>query len=272
MRARHILSLTVPAFLAVACPVHATETTLPRQGEFGRFSVTIGAEYTSGEYGGSADTDVWYFPLTLRYAPERWVFRVTLPYLVVHGPGDVLIAGGSGMGTHMPGGMITAGPSRTDSGVGDIIGSMSHRLLRAADDGPSVDLTGKVYLGTADEDKGLGTGENDYAAQIDAAQRIGAANFFGTLGYQVTGDPPGIDYKDIVYGTFGMEHTFGHGVAGVVLDAQQASVPGNDRYVVLTAYLTTLPGRGAKPVVYLLHGLSDAAPDWGIGMTYSWRY
>ena len=35
-----------------------------------------------------------------------------------------------------------------------------------------IDLTGKVKFGTADENKGLGTGENDYAVQADWGSKL----------------------------------------------------------------------------------------------------
>jgi len=263
------------ALAAIALPTLAADTTLPRRDEPGQFSVTIGAEYTSGNYGGSADTDIWYFPLIFRYERDRWLFRVDVPYLIVQGPSDVLIVSGGGMGGHGPGGGMTAtstSTSRTDSGIGDIVGAVSYRLQRAADSRPAIDLTGKVYFGTADATTGLGTGENDYAAQLDATQDAGVATVFGTVGYRVTGDPPDIDYRDVFYGTLGIEHAFEHNTVGVALDAQQAYLSGGDAFATLTGYLITRPNTSTKLTAYLLLGLSDAAPDWGIGVTYGWYY
>ena len=45
-------------------------------------------------------------------------------------------------------------------------------MQRGADSRPVIDLTGMVYFGTADAAKNLGTGENDYAAQLDVAHEI----------------------------------------------------------------------------------------------------
>jgi len=261
------------ALIVTALPTLAAETTLPRRDEPGQFSVTIGAEYSSGNYGGSAATDIWYFPLNFRYERDRWLYRVEVPYLIVQGPSDVLIVGGGGMGAHAPGGGMTAtGTSRTDSGLGDIVGAVSYRLQRSAASRPAIDLTGMVYFGTADAAKGLGTGENDYAAQLGVAQDAGAATVFGTLGYRVTGDSPGIDYNDVFYGTLGIEHAFARNIAGVAFDARQAYLPGGDAFATLTGYLITRPGTRTKLTTYLLLGLSDGAPDWGVGVTYGWYY
>jgi hypothetical protein len=274
MRAILPPSVTVAfALIVIALPTLAAETTLPRRDEPGQFSVTIGAEYSSGNYGGSADTDIWYFPLIFRYERDRWLYRVEVPYLIVQGSGDVLIVGGGGMGGHGSGGGMTAtSTSRTDSGIGDIVGAVSYRLQRGAASRPAIDLTGLVYFGTADAAKNLGTGENDYAAQFDVAQDAGVATVFGALGYRVTGDPPGIDYNDVFYGTLGIEHAFERNIVGTALDLRQAYLSDSDAFATLTGYLITRPSTGTKLTTYLLFGLSDAAPDWGIGVTYGWYY
>ena len=261
------------ALIVIALPTLAAETTLPRRDEPGQFSVTIGAEYSSGNYGGSADTDIWYFPLIFRYERDRWQFRAELPYLIVQGPSDVVIVGGGGMGAHGPSsGMTATSTSRTDSGIGDIVGAVSYRLQRGTASRPAIDLTGMVYFGTADAATGLGTGENDYAAQFDVAQATGVATVFGTLGYRVTGDPPGIDYNDVFYGTLGIEHAFERNMVGAAFDLRQAYLSSDDAFAMLTGYLVTRPSTSTKLTAYLLLGLSDVAPDWAIGVTHGWYY
>lgn len=274
MRAIFPPSVTAAVALAVTTlPTLAADTTLPRRDEPGQFSVTIGAEYSSGNYGGSADTDIWYFPLIFRYERDRWLFRVEVPYLIVQGPSDVVIVGGGWMGGHWSGGGMSAtGTSRTDSGIGDIVGAVSYRLQRATASRPAIDLAGMVYFGTADAATGLGTGENDYAAQFDVAQDTGVATVFGTLGYRVTGDPPGIDYNDVFYGTLGIEHAFERNIVGAAFDLRQAYLSGDDAFATLTGYLTTRPSTSTKLTAYLLFGLSDVAPDWAIGVTHGWYY
>jgi hypothetical protein len=268
------LTLSVTTF-----PASAVDATPPRRDEPGIFGVSIGAEYSSGDYGTGTDTDIWYFPLSLRYEQDRWFFRLTVPYLVVSGPGNVLIMGGGGMGAHQPGGGgggmgggTSTTASRTESGLGDIIGTVSYTLQRADGGRPGIDLTGKVYLGTASETKGLGTGENDYALQLDLAQDVGAVTLFGTGGYRVTGDPPGTDYEDVFFGTLGLEGDMARNTLGIALDAQQAVIPGGDAYAELTGYLTLRPDKDTKLGAYLRLGLTDAAPDWGVGVGYTWFY
>lgn len=270
MRNRSVAAApTVLALLAIALPALAVDVTPPRRDEPGVFGVSVGAEYSSGDYGTSSDTDIWYFPFSLRYERNDWFFRLTVPYLIVSGPGNVVIMGGHHTGGHT-GSTTTA--SRTESGLGDIIGTVSYTLQRGASGRPGVDLTGKVYLGTASETKGLGTGENDYAVQLDLAQDVGGVTLFGSGGYRITGDPPGTDYRDVLYGTVGVERDFAANTLGGALDVQQAIVPGGDALAELTGYLTTRPAKDTKLTAYLLLGLTDAAPDFGVGLTYTWFY
>jgi len=250
-------------------PALAIDVTPPRS-EPGEFGISIGAEYTSGKYGGTARTDIGYFPLTLRYETERWLWWATIPYLVVKGPGDVVIIGGGGMGGHMT--TTTTTTRRTESGIGDINAGASYRLLTQTKNRPALDLAGKVYFGTADETKGLGTGENDYAVQLGLAKNISVWSLSGTAGYLVTGDPAGITYKDVFYGQLDAELNFDRNSVGAMLEVQEAIVAGGDAPTQLTGYLTRRLDKHSKLTGYLLRGLSDASPDWGVGVIFALQY
>src|SRR4051794_27738739 len=49
-----------------------------------------GAQYTSGTYGGAASTQILTIPLTARYEKDAWLFRASVPYLRITGPGNVI--------------------------------------------------------------------------------------------------------------------------------------------------------------------------------------
>jgi hypothetical protein len=84
------------------------------------FSFSTATDFTTGKYGGPSATDIWYVPFTARYDKGRASFRVTLPYLNMTGPGNVLgpgIGGIDGRGTIINGGGVSGG----SSGVGIVI-------------------------------------------------------------------------------------------------------------------------------------------------------
>jgi hypothetical protein len=234
--------------------------------------VSLGAEYTTGNYGTGADTSIWYFPLSLSYGSEVTTFSVTVPYLIVEGPGNVTPAIGDtprgmapGMGAMQvvrPG--AVAPTRRRESGLGDVVLSGSVRLVAEAPAQPRIDLTGKIKLATADEDKNLGTGENDYAVQLDLEKGI----FFGYLGYRVYGDPPGINLDNVAYGFAGLSRPLDSATrAGVSLYAQQAAAAGTDNQLELSLFLNRKLGKGNQLRPYVIFGLSDGSPDWGVGVT-----
>ncbi|MER0214845.1 MAG: hypothetical protein DU481_01340 [Nitrosomonas sp.] len=78
------------------------------------FSFSTATDFTTGKYGGPSATDIWYVPFTARYDKGRASFRVTLPYLNMTGPGNVLgpgIGGIDGRGTIINGGGVSGGSS-----------------------------------------------------------------------------------------------------------------------------------------------------------------
>lgn len=235
-------------------------------------SVSLGAEYTTGNYGTGADTTIWYFPLSFSYGSEVTTFSITVPYLIVEGPGNVTPAIGDtprgmapGMGAMQvvrPG--AVAPTRRRESGLGDVVLSASVRLVAEATAQPRIDLTGKIKLATADEDRNLGTGENDYAVQLDMEKGV----FFGYLGYRVYGDPPGINLDNVAYGLVGLSRPLDSATrAGVSLYAQQAAAVGTDNQLELSLFLNRKLGKGNQLRPYVVFGLSDGSPDWGVGVT-----
>jgi hypothetical protein len=69
-------------------------------------SVGAGAEFTTGKYGGTESTQQLYLPFTGKLQTGLWSFKLTVPYLVVSGPANVIGGGedripigGSGSGS-----------------------------------------------------------------------------------------------------------------------------------------------------------------------------
>jgi hypothetical protein len=224
-------------------------------------SVSLGAEYTSGDYGTTTETKMWYFPVTLRYETDRTMLALTVPYVVVEGTGNV-VGGGSAHGLPRTTTTLT---SRTESGLGDIELAASHVI--AQDAGWRLGLGGLIKFGTADEQDNLSTGEDDVAAQFEAEKTWGNNTLFGTAGYKILGDPPGIDYDNVFYGSVGVSRWLDatHS-AGVELYAQEAPLPGVDGKSELTLFLSGKPEAKARLTGYLIAGFADGSPDWGVGV------
>ncbi len=227
------------------------------------FSVSAGAEYTTGDYGGGADTDVFYAPIAIGLDNGDWSVRASLPYLQVSGPGIFL-------GEDLPLVRDVTAPIRMAnedvSGFGDLNLRVT-KTTRLDDQGKwELDLTGRVKLPTADEDQGLGTGEADYSASADLIRNIGTWSLFGGGGYRVNGDPDRRDLNDIAFGSLGaVRYTQAGSSWGLAYDFSQAASDGVDDAHELSSWVSFGLSNQVRVQVYGLTGLSDGGPDYGGG-------
>lgn len=229
-------------------------------------SVITGAEYTAGSYGGDKDIKDVYIPVTIRYEEIRYAVRLTVPYRWVNAPEGTFIDPG---GPVVPG----TGNDSTETGIGDVIvGGTLYDVWKVPDRNFAMDLSGKLKFGTADEEKGLGTGENDYGMYANFYHWIGQTSLIAVAGYELRGDPQGIDLDNTATVSLGVSHrlTSDTRVSGYI-DWRQSSFPGDDDPAELTAFISHQLNKSYRVTSYALAGLSDSSPDWGVGLMVEWR-
>jgi hypothetical protein len=258
-----------------------------------RWSVTPAYDFFSGDYGSSATTDIHVLSATGRYHGDRVTARLTLPYVFVSGPGNVVASGegrgatllstdprcntrGRGTAACAAGSGTTTGTIAefSDSGPGDVVAAATlHAIEPRASSGWALDLTGKVKFGTADERKSLGTGEDDYSVQVDVSKDIADWSPFAAIGYRWFGDPAGIDLRDTVFGTLGAGYYPSRGVSlAAALDWREANVAGADDLLEVSLAGSWRTGRNGRLRAYVLKGLTDGGPDWGTGVSFGWYF
>jgi hypothetical protein len=256
--------VTVMASLAAAQPSPATSDSAPLAG--GTLTLSAGVDYSTGKYGDVASTDILYLPVAAKYEIDKWILKLTVPFIQVTGPGNVVRDVGVVANR-------AAGPRRTESGLGDVILGVSRNVYDGRESGTLVDLTGKIKFGTASFSKGLGTGETDFSPQIDLTQRVTQAiTAFGSVGYKFVGDPSGVDLHNVLYGEAGGSYKFAPTTsAGLILflsEAESSSGPQRE----LTAFVNQQLGERWKLLGYVLHGFANGSPDWGGGAVLSYRF
>jgi len=234
-------------------------------------SFTVGAEYTRGDYGTGVDTSSWYIPFSLDYAGDNYAVGITVPFIAVSGSSEV--TGISGSTSHGMGGGTTSTMTtttvteRTDAGLGDVQASASYLLMPEGKYAPWLAITGKVKFGTASASKNLGTGENDYAVQLEIAK--GA--FDAVVGYNVLGDTDTVDYDNIYYGSVAWSTKLKE--KGwrfrTELYAEQEALPGSDPVQELTLSVSKPLNSSRRVNLYLIKGFTDSSPDWGAGVMVS---
>lgn len=224
----------------------------------GAYSLSSGIDFSSGKYGGTSRTDITYIPFVGKYETEDWIFKLTVPYIRITGPGNVVPNIGQAVNA--------SSAVRTDAGLGDIVATGSYNLVNSARNGTLIDLTGKVKFGTADKFKGLGSGATDYASEASLYKINGKFSAFGTLGYKVFGQSLGYTLNNVYYGSLGISNKFGDQTnAGLIYDYRQSTSSWSDPQKVWTVFLNRKFNKHWKMQTYLFTGAGNSSPDFGGG-------
>jgi hypothetical protein len=227
------------------------------------YSLTVGLEYESGDYGTSATTDLWRVPVGIDYVKGPFSAGVNTAYLSAKSTGAITI---SNM-THMTSVSTSSSSVRSASGIGDINLYASYQLPADTSSDFIYHVTGRLKLGTADEKKGLGTGENDYAVEGGLLTAYDKFYVFANLGYQVTGDSATVNYDNVWYANAGATYPMTKARSvGAMLEVSQAATPGFDSPAQLTLFLNQKLDTQRQLYFYLLLGLSNGSPDSGVGV------
>ncbi len=227
-----------------------------------RLKLSTGVDYTSGDYGGEDSIEDIYIPVTATLTSGRLGFRLTLPYLYVRAPTGTIITDAGGQF------IAGTGDTETESGLGDVIGGVTlYDVVNNSELGIAMDVTAKVKFGTADADKGLGTGENDYSLQADLYKFFGNVTLLGSAGYKFRGDPSGLDLEDVWFASTGGIYKFNRAVrSGIVYSYRESAFDAGDAVQEVTGFVSLRLSDAWRVQLHGLAGLSDNSPDWGTGM------
>ena len=158
--------------------------------------ISTSVNFETGKYGTSSRTDTLYMPVTVKkYFLNEGDISVTIPYISQTSGSEVVTIDGTIFQIKR-----APGPEVTNSGVGDLVLKGSYYLFSENKKIPfDLNLTAKIKVPTADDTKGLGTGEFDTGAGLEFAKSL-RSGFTGYLDiyYTAIGDPPGFDLEDRV--------------------------------------------------------------------------
>jgi len=209
----------------------------------GRSYLDISAGYMTGDFDTPTTSHLYSLAPTLGYVASRHDFSVTLPYLTLQ----------SESGT----------TRQTENGIGDIIVRAGAVLFPESAGGFTLNGSLAIKLPTADETKGLGTGETDYGAFASAQQRLGAFKLLLTTGYLIIGNPPGLDYQNIF--SYGISLSRRFAVTSVYgsFESRQTVISGYDNPQELSAgfFHALNPDYAIKG--HFFFGLNNGGPDGG---------
>jgi len=231
----------------------------------GELSLSTGVDYTQGHYGDDERTEILYVPVTFAYLFDElaltpypndlFELKVTLPWVSVEGP---TVPDGQGQ-------VSDGGPNANDQrhGLGDIVVGASYLLFPPADSRlPALELSGRVKTPSADEGKGLGTGEPSYTVQVDLYRRFGAITPLVTAGYRISDASREVAFTSVGASVRVAEELSG----GLLYDWSQGAVSDQGHVHELFPYLTIRTGEHVRVTPYSVIGLSPDAADWGVGL------
>ena len=245
----------------------------------GRFSLSAGADYSSGKYGTDTTTDIWSVPVTAAYQTDRWTFKLVVPYINISGAGNVIPGVGKvkngnpkGRGRGNGGGTTTTS-SGSASGLGDITASAGYELFGSADRTFGLDLTGKVKFGTADENKGLGTGKNDYGLSLDTYKVSGDWTAFGGVGWMKYGSSQYIKLKNGFNANIGADYKLGPSDnIGAYYYYRERIADTGAAQSEIAGYWNHKFNESLRVQAYALAGLADGSPDYGVGASLKYSF
>lgn len=253
MKARSFL----PA-LALLCAA-GFSTALAQTSGAAETKLEIGTVFARGDYGLSADTDVFMVNVTPTWETDSLRLQATLPYLRLKGPATVV--GNTGP-------VVT---SRSSSGIGDASLSLTGKF--APEKGWSTELTGKVKFPTANEAKGLGTGETDYSVQIDVFHTGGPITPYATLGYQFLGSNATYAMKDGFFAGAGLAGQVAAGTtAGAGVNWRQEFIAGGDEGVEAMLFVQRKLSETTLVRAFVMRGFTDASPDIAGGVAFGFTF
>ena len=267
-------------------------------------TINVGAEYSSGKYGGAERTSIAGVPVSAKYTAGPLTLRMSVSWLSISGTGVIIPSGIGGIGSSSSGSGSSggsvgvfgcaadnrsgarkpedngpcattigagAGARRTEQGFGDVNAAVTYNAITSK--GLTMDITGKVKLPTASDTRGLGSGKTDYALQVEAEQAVGKGYINGGIGYKWLGDPTGISLRNVVYGSIGGGFKLsGDTTIGVAYDTASAARSGGPIPQELSFYVSQSMSKNIKLNGNIYKGLSNGSPDWGAGVGLGYTY
>lgn len=213
----------------------------------------VAFDYNEGKYGASRKSTTASMTPFVRLEWDKVVIRSSLPLFRLEGPFNP----------------IDEDLTETDLGVGDLTASVSYTFYPPAAGLPFVDAVMKLKFPTAT--KNFGTEKFDVTLQLNAVHSItNRIAVFADFGYRFRG---GAVYHDTMLASVGggIQSPGGIGI-WLAYDWRESPFDGRGDEHELVQFLSIPIGEHLRFDPYLVVGLSDASPDWGLGSVISWTF
>ena len=255
------------------------------------YSVGLGFEFASGEYGTGIRTDYVYMPLTAAvYPTERLDFTLEIPF--VYQSSSAVVAGqfmgmqsmqsssttttmlsGIGMG---PGPRTSASAGEINNsqyGLGDMKFKAGYVLYTEEKYVPAIRPNFYVKFPTADKNKFLGTGAFDGGFAVELTKWFGHWVADGEMGYAIQGKSSVLAVKNYLYYYAGGGYQLTERLRPMVF-IKGSTPPVEGASSLLEARLRVKYQITKQTGIdgYLAKGITTASPDYGMGLAVFYQF
>jgi len=246
-------------FLLLAClvPVRTAFAEDPS------WKISGSASYESGKFGTGSRVTTLYLPLTLKYYLPQGDLSLTASYLFQEGTNVVTVLEGIAVPIQKP--KNAKKKNSAVNGLGDTVLKGSYYLLEENGRFINVSLIGKIKFPTADENRGLGTGQFDEEFGMELTKRVRTQwTLFTDFYYTFIGNPPGFDLKDRFSFDVGVAYRINSPLTlSLFYDQSTALLPGGSISSDLSGEIEYRASRSVRLFAELLIGLADGSPATG---------
>ena len=242
------------------------------------WALSTSFNYSVGDYGTGKDTTLIYVPFTLGVTPlERLTVSLTVPYIRQTSQTVVFTGGGVAVRRNQKNQLNTPTQSnvtQTEDGLGDLLLKGSFIVLPEQTLAPEIAPYLKIKFPTADERRGLGTGEFDETLGVDLSKRL-FDRWFGyvSVAYTFIGSPPGENLRN----TFGWSVGAAYAVLQPLsvfafIDGNTAIARGQADPVELRVGAEYKLFKALKLTGSVTRGLTNGAANWGVSAGLALRF
>jgi hypothetical protein len=252
------------------------------------YSVGLGFEFASGEYGTGIRTDSVYMPFTAAvYPTERLDFSLEVPFVYqsssavvagqymgmqgMQGSSSVMLAqsGMGGIGTNASAGQV----NNSQSGLGDMKLKAGYVLYTEEKYVPAIRPNFYVKIPTADKNKFLGTGAFDGGFAVELTKWFGKWFADGEMGYVIQGKSSVLAVKNYLNYYAGAGYQLSERLRPMVL--LKGSTPTVEGATSLLEARLRVKYQFTKHTGvdgYLAKGITTASPDYGMGLAVYYNF
>ncbi len=263
---------TVAAILLIfADPVGATDASpLPERPV--RVSIGTGIDFSRGDYGerdavgNQIETDVVSVPFFTRIEWEPITFRASIPVLYVDGSNQIaaLQSGGDS------GGRNDRTNQQTTAGLGDIVTSITYTCYPDRNSAlPIIDFSFGLKIPSASPTSLRSPGV-DVSLGIEIAKSFDRLSLFAGVRRRFKTSK---DFDDIWLASVGSSIELARWISvGLAWDYREGSVDSFADSHEISPYASLRLSDHTRVTPYGVVGLTDGAPDWGVGSTISYEF